>query len=60
DDPRLPPIMTDVRKVQPSARRIVRGDGKGDTTLVHRFVDRDAGLEALVDAITADLPNAAT
>ena len=60
NDPRLPPIMADVRKVQPDARRIVRGDGKGSTDLVHRFVERDAGLEALLDAITADLPNAAT
>ncbi len=60
NDPRLPPIMTDVRKVQPTARRIVRGDGKNDTELVHRFVARDAGLDALVDAITADLPNLAT
>jgi hypothetical protein len=56
DDPRLPPIMTDVRKIQPSARRIVRGDGKGSTELVHRFVDRDSGLDALLDAITADIP----
>ncbi|MEJ7599724.1 MAG: PilZ domain-containing protein [Kofleriaceae bacterium] len=45
-DPRLPPIMAVVRKSQPAARRIVRGDGKGDHELVHRFVDRDAGLEA--------------
>lgn len=56
DDPRLPPIMTDVRRIQPTARRIVRGDGKGSTELVHRFVDRDSGLDALLDAITADIP----
>jgi hypothetical protein len=58
NDPRLPPIMTDVRRIQPTARRIVRGDGKGSTELVHRFVDRDSGLEALLDAITADIPQA--
>ena len=55
-DPRLPPIMQGVRRVQPSARRIVRGAGRGSSELVHRFVPRDAGLEALVDAMTADLP----
>jgi len=58
NDPRLPPIMEDVRKVQPRARRVVRGDGKGDTELVHRFVERDAGLDALLDAVTADIPSA--
>ena len=55
-DPRLPPIMQDVRRAQPSARRIVRGAGAGTTDLVHRFVSRDAGLEALLDAMTADIP----
>jgi nucleotide-binding universal stress UspA family protein len=56
-DPRLPPIMMGVRRVQPSARRIVRTNGsKGSNELVHRFVDRDAGLEALLDAVTADIP----
>jgi hypothetical protein len=34
----------------------VRGRGAGDTELVHRFVDRDAGLDALLDAVTADMP----
>jgi hypothetical protein len=58
NDPRLPPIMSDVKKVQPAARRIVRGDGKGSDDLVHRYVDRDAGLDALLDAITA--PGVAT
>ncbi|MBS1124310.1 MAG: type pilus assembly PilZ [Deltaproteobacteria bacterium] len=56
DDPRLVHIMTGVRRVQPSARRIVRGDGKAHHDLVHRFVARDAGLEALLDAVTADIP----
>jgi hypothetical protein len=57
-DPRIPPIMQDVRRAQPRARRIVRCDHKGSNELVHRFVPRDAGLDALVDAITADLPTA--
>ena len=57
EDPRLPPIMTRVRRAQPTARRIVRTKaGKGSDELVHRFVDRDAGLEALLDAVTADIP----
>jgi hypothetical protein len=55
-DPRLPPIMHSVRRSQPAARRIVRGAGKGESELVHRFVDRDAGLDALLDAVTADIP----
>jgi hypothetical protein len=55
-DPRLLPIMHSVRKTQPTARRIVRGSGRGESELVHRFVDRDAGLEALLDAVTADMP----
>ncbi|HET9620893.1 MAG TPA: PilZ domain-containing protein [Kofleriaceae bacterium] len=55
-DPRLLPIMHNVRQRQPTARRIVRGAGRGETDLVHRFVDRDAGLEALLDAVTADIP----
>jgi hypothetical protein len=55
-DPRLPPIMHNVRRSQPTARRIVRGTGAGQTELVHRFVDRDAGLDALLDAVSADMP----
>jgi hypothetical protein len=55
-DPRLPPIMHSVRRSQPSARRIARGAGRAETELVHRFVDRDAGLDALLDAVTADIP----
>lgn len=55
-DPRLQPIMDSVRRRQPAARRIMRGRGAGDTELVHRFVDRDAGLDALLDAVTADMP----
>lgn len=51
------PLMESARRAQPAARRIVRGveaSRQGDP-LVHRFVERDAGLEALVDALTADL-----
>ena len=55
-DERLATIMAGVRRVQPAARRIVRGDGKGSHELVHRFVDRSAGLDALLDAVTADIP----
>ncbi len=54
-DPRIAPIMDDVRKVQPKARRIVRGAGRGEGDLVHRYVDRDAGLDALLDAVTANI-----
>lgn len=53
-DPRIEPIMDDVRKAQPEARRIVRGAGRTDGDLVHRYVDRDSGLEALLDAVTAN------
>lgn len=54
-DPRIEPIMDDVRKAQPEARRIVRGSGRGEHDLVHRYVPRDSGLEALLDAVTANL-----
>lgn len=55
-DPRLPAIMESARSAQPRARRIVRGAGRGggSSELVHRYVDRDAGLQALLDAVTAD------
>jgi len=52
-DPRIEPIMDDVRRAQPEARRIVRGVGRSDGDLVHRYVDRDSGLDALLDAVTA-------
>jgi hypothetical protein len=55
-DPRLLSIMHNVRRAQPTARRIVRGAKSGQSELVHRFVDRDAGLDALLDAVTADIP----
>ena len=54
-DPRVEPIMDDVRKAQPTARRIVRGAGRNESDLVHRYVDRDSGLEALLDAVTANI-----
>lgn len=60
EDPRVTPIMEGIRKLQPRARRIVRGNGKGSSDLVHRFVERDTGLEALLDAITADIPQSPT
>jgi hypothetical protein len=59
NDPRVEPVMEDVRKTQPNARRIVRGHGKGSTDLVHRYVEREAGLEALLDAVTANFTGAA-
>ncbi len=59
DDDRWQPILASALKHQPSARRIVRGAVINvpdvEPQLVHRFVDRDAGLEALLDALTADL-----
>jgi hypothetical protein len=57
-DPRLLPIMDSVRTAQPATRRIVRGAGTAKSDLVHRFVERDAGLDALLDAVTADMPTA--
>ena len=57
-DRRWQPILAAARNSQPGARRIVRGATAGapseDPTLVHRFVERDAGLDALLDALTAD------
>lgn len=57
NDDRWPPVMDEARRIQPGARRIVRGLKNGPTPeapLVHRFVERDAGLDALLDALTAD------
>jgi hypothetical protein len=54
-DPRIETIMYEANKAQPAARRIVRGIGRGTCDLVHRYVDRDSGLDALVDAVTAKL-----
>ena len=52
-DPRLVELMRTAKRVQPGARRIVRGQGESSDDLVHRFVDRDAGLAPLLDAVTA-------
>ncbi len=52
-DPRLVEIMRAAKREQPLARRIVRGPGTSSDDLVHRFVDRDAGLAPLLDAVTA-------
>lgn len=57
-DPRWHDVLSETTALQPAARRIVRGAPDGPIPgppLVHRFVDRDAGLEALLDALTADL-----
>jgi len=56
DDARWRAIMTEIRRLQPHARRIVRGKAQGDIVapLAHRFVERDAGFDALVEALTSD------
>lgn len=51
-------VLSETTALQPAARRIVRGSPDGmipGPPLVHRFVDRDSGLDALLDALTADL-----
>jgi hypothetical protein len=60
DDPRWAMVLAQVRATAPEARRLVRGAvaGEADDPLVHRFVSRDAGLEALLDALRTDLPGA--
>ena len=60
-DDRWRPVMGEVKKAQPKARRIVRGIignfvAVDPEALVHRFVEREAGLAALLDALTAELP----
>ena len=57
-DHRWHDVLGAARRLQPTTRRIVRGACDGPVPappLVHRFVDRDAGLEALLDALTADM-----
>lgn len=56
NDPRLVEIMRAAKRAQPTARRIVRGPGTSSDDLVHRFVDRDAGLAPLLDAVSAAIP----
>jgi len=62
-DRRWPVVLGAAREIQPEARRLVRCALRGEpppptdprTDLVHRVVDLDAGLDALFDALTADL-----
>jgi hypothetical protein len=59
DDDRWQPVLGEVQRSAPAARRIVRGTHAPDSDnagLVDRFVDPDGGLDALLDALTADLP----
>jgi hypothetical protein len=56
NDARVHDIMRDAKRIQPAARRIVRGRGRSDDDLVHRFVERDAGLDPLLDAVNANIP----
>jgi hypothetical protein len=56
DDGRVSEIMREARRAQPTARRIVRGKGSAEGDLVHRFVDKDAGLAPLLDAVSAEIP----
>ena len=53
NDPRIVEVMRAAKRIQPGARRIVRGPGISEDDLVHRFVDRDAGLAPLLDAVSA-------
>lgn len=63
DDPRLGAILDAARRIQPTARRIVRTplDGRDPrppqqlAQVIHRVVDEASGLEALLDALTAQL-----
>jgi hypothetical protein len=64
DDSRWPEILSATRRIQPDAKRIVRAKLHGRPapesagSLVHRVVDAEAGLDALLDALTADFgPN---
>ena len=65
-DPRWRDILGCARRAQPGARRIIRAAAEGAesspsgdaTDLVHRVVDRDAGLDALLDALAADYGSA--
>jgi hypothetical protein len=63
DDGRLGAILDAARRIQPDARRIVRTALNGRSPeppssiahLVHRVVDEASGLEALLDALTAQM-----
>lgn len=61
-DSRWSEILTAAKESQPGARRLVRAplqgaelptSGRGE--LVQRFVEAEAGMDAVVDALTADL-----
>ena len=62
-DQRWAEILATARRIQPNARRLVRTSLRGGVMpthggtndLVHRVVDLDAGIDALVDALTADI-----
>ncbi len=62
DDQRWTEILAEARRIRPHARRIIRCNLQGgpapetsEHDLVHRVVDLDAGMDALLDALTADL-----
>jgi hypothetical protein len=67
-DQRWAEVLATARRIQPAARRLVRTSLKGGempthggrNDLVHRVVDLDAGMDALMDALTADLGNEST
>jgi len=55
-------IMAEARKIHPTAKRLVRcrtadldRSGGGVDDLVHRFVEIENGMDALLDALTAEL-----
>jgi hypothetical protein len=62
-DRRWHEILVVARRLQPDARRFVRSSLRGqrppsrdeDEDLIHRVVDREAGLDALVEALAAEL-----
>jgi hypothetical protein len=62
NDARWARVLEAARRAQPHARRIVRSSLHGQPTppaggpgdLVHRVVDLNAGLEAVLDALTAE------
>lgn len=63
DDERCFEFLDLAMQLQPDARRIVRSDlqgrpapdSRGPEDMFHRVVDRNAGIEPLLDALTADL-----
>ncbi len=62
DDPRWKPIMDEAQSRHSTAKRLVRCQTKdvslptsGADQLVHRFVETEGGMDALVDALTAEL-----